>query len=113
MTFIIIVEVSFSVNVFPNTYSRTFGQEQYKYLARRAKEIHGKMIIRVNNVPKMRSVFKGLKITTDGINYSLGCKFGQPAKRQELIIKNWSGLCYTLKYAVRCPSCNADFLRSI
>ncbi|NOS35616.1 MAG: hypothetical protein GQ522_03155 [Deltaproteobacteria bacterium] len=47
------------------------------------------MIISVNSVPKMRSVFKRVKTTTVGSNYSLGSKYGQPAIRQELIIKSW------------------------
>jgi DNA adenine methylase len=66
-----------------------FGLEQYENLARRARDIQEKMIISVNNVPKMRSVFKGLKTKKVEINYSLGNKSGKPAKRQELVIRSW------------------------
>ncbi len=70
-------------------YGVGFGLEQYDRLARLAKSIKGKMIISVNDIPEMRKAFKGLKMESVGIDYSLGSKYGKPAKRSELVIRNW------------------------
>lgn len=69
-------------------YGVAFGLKEYDDLARMAKDIKGKMVISVNDVPEMRKAFKGLKRTVVRINYSLGSKYGEAAKRQELIITN-------------------------
>lgn len=70
-------------------YGVDFGLDQYDRLAVLARAIKGKMVISVNNIPEMKKAFKGLKMTTVGIDYSLGSKCGQAAKRQELIIRSW------------------------
>lgn len=70
-------------------YGVEFGLEQYDLLAETASKIKGKMLISVNNIPEMRSAFKGLKQTVLKIGYSLGSKCGKPAERQELLIRNF------------------------
>ncbi len=69
-------------------YGVAFGMEQYEALAEVAKSIKGKMIISLNDHPKMRGVFADLNIQSVDINYTVGG--GSKAKRaSELIIKNF------------------------
>lgn len=70
-------------------YGVTFGLEEYGRMAQMAREIKGKVLISVNDIPEMRSAFKGLKITPVKINYSLGSKSGHAAKRRELLVRNY------------------------
>lgn len=70
-------------------YGVEFGLKEYDLLAEMANKIKGKMLISVNNIPEMRSAFKGLKQTVLKIGYSLGNKSGKPAERQELLIRNF------------------------
>jgi DNA adenine methylase len=70
-------------------YGVDFGLEQYDELARYAKEIKGKMIISVNDIPEMRKAFAGLKMKTVDINYTVGGA-GKGKNKSELIVMNWS-----------------------
>lgn len=70
-------------------YGVDFGLEQYDRLASLAKSIKGKMIISVNDIPEMWKAFKGLRMESIGVEYSLSSMHGKPAKRSELIIQNW------------------------
>lgn len=70
-------------------YGVGFGLEQYDLLADKAKRLKAKVLISVNNIPEMRTAFKGLKMTSLKIGYSLGSKSGSAAKREELIIRNY------------------------
>lgn len=67
-------------------YGVEFGLENYVQIAQLAREIKGKMIISVNDIPEMRRVFDGLNLQSVGINYSLS---GKPAPRRELVICNF------------------------
>lgn len=69
-------------------YGVEFGLDQYHRLSELAKTIKGKMIITVNDIPEMREAFKGLTMQTVGITYTVGGA-GKPAKRTELIIRNF------------------------
>lgn len=70
-------------------YGVDFGLEQYDTLAERARSVKGKMLISVNNIPEMKRAFKGLKMSTVRVGYSVGSKFGKEAKREELLIRNF------------------------
>ena len=69
-------------------YGVEFGLEQYDQMAELAKSIKGKMIISVNDIDKMRSIFNGLSLQSTDINYTVGGA-GKLAKRTELIIRNF------------------------
>ncbi len=70
-------------------YGVDFGLEEYEKMAHLARTIKGKMMITVNDIPEMRKTFKGLKIKTVDVKYSLNNKSGAPAKRRELVIMNY------------------------
>ncbi|MCL6324214.1 DNA adenine methylase [Pectobacterium polaris] len=67
-------------------YGVEFGLENYVQMAQLARDIKGKMIISVNDIPEMRQTFEGLNLQSVGINYSLS---GKPAPRRELVICNF------------------------
>lgn len=67
-------------------YGVEFGLENYVQMAQLAREIKGKMIISVNDIPEMRQTFEGLNLQSVGIKYSLS---GKPAPRRELVICNF------------------------
>ncbi|MFY9327157.1 MAG: DNA adenine methylase [Georgfuchsia sp.] len=69
-------------------YGVDFGIEQYDAMAELARSITGKMVISVNDIPAMRSAFKGLHIETTDITYSVGGA-GRAKKTSELIITNF------------------------
>ncbi|MBG6248249.1 MULTISPECIES: DNA adenine methylase [Symbiopectobacterium] len=67
-------------------YGVGFGLENYDRMVQLAREIKGKMIISVNDIPEMRQAFDGLSLQSVGIKYSLS---GKPAPRRELVICNF------------------------
>ncbi|WP_300291503.1 DNA adenine methylase, partial [Nitrosomonas sp.] len=69
-------------------YGVEFGLEQYTRIAELARGIKGKMIISVNDVPEMRTIFDGLTTKSVDINYTVGGA-KRCGKRSELIITNW------------------------
>jgi DNA adenine methylase len=69
-------------------YGVEFAFENYERMAELAKTIQGKMIISVNDIPEMRSVFDGLEMKSVGINYKVGAK-GSAKETAELIVKNF------------------------
>lgn len=69
-------------------YGVDFELKQYDELAKIAKSLKGNIIISVNDIPQMRQAFKGMKIETTEINYTVGGKNGS-AKRSELIVSNF------------------------
>lgn len=68
-------------------YGIEFGLDQYERMAELARSIKGKMVISVNDHTAMRRVFKGLKIKTVPITYTVGGTRGRTPKK-ELIIRN-------------------------
>ncbi len=70
-------------------YGVEFAAEQYEMLAEMGRTIKGKMVVSVNDIPEMRKTFKGFRMTKVDVSYSLGSKSGKPAKRRELILRNW------------------------
>ena len=69
-------------------YGNEFGLEQYEMMAELAKTIKGKMIISINDHPDIRKVFKGLRMKTVPITYTVGGTQGRTPKK-ELIIRSW------------------------
>ena len=68
-------------------YGVDFGFNNYERMAELAKTIQGKMIISVNDISEMREMFKGLEMSSVGINYTISGGKGKDAA--ELIIRNW------------------------
>lgn len=69
-------------------YGAEFGFENYELMAELAKTIKGKMIISVNEIPEMRTVFQGMGLHSVDINYNLKAH-GKGTPRKELIITNF------------------------
>ncbi|WP_337052040.1 DNA adenine methylase [Serratia fonticola] len=67
-------------------YGVEFGLEQYSLMAELATSIKGKMIISVNDIPEMHSVFEGMPMTRVELTYSLGDNRQQA---NELIVRNF------------------------
>jgi DNA adenine methylase len=72
-------------------YGIKFDIEQYIKMAETARNMKGKMIISLNNVPTMRDVFAGLTMQQLSIKYSRGlAKSGGTRKESfELLIRNF------------------------
>lgn len=58
-------------------------------MAELAKSIQGRMIISVNDIPKMREIFAGLAMNRVELSYSVGGKGRKPGASGELIIRNF------------------------
>lgn len=69
-------------------YGVPFGFEQYERMAELMRSMQGKVILSINDHPEIREVFKGFPFDTVGINYTVGGA-AKPAKRKELIVRNW------------------------
>lgn len=67
-------------------YGVEFELENYVLMAQLTRDIKGKMIISVNDIPEMRQIFDGLNLQSVEIKYSLS---GKPAPRRELVICNF------------------------
>jgi len=69
-------------------YGVEFGLENYDHMAELARNIKGKMIISVNDIPEMRQAFNDLNIQTVDISYNLKVT-GKATQRKELVICNF------------------------
>ncbi len=70
-------------------YGVEFGLEQYDEISGIAQTMKGKAIISVNDIPEMRKAFKGLKMKSVGITYSVGGGTKKTKPKKELIISNF------------------------
>lgn len=70
-------------------YGVDFGLEQYERMATLARQIKGKMIVSVNDIPEMREIFAGLTMDRVELSYSVGGKGRKPGPSGELIIRNF------------------------
>ena len=70
-------------------YGVPFPLEEYERLAEMAKTIKGRMVISLNDHPKMRQVFKGLRIERTDLRYTVGGGAKATEPRGELIIRSW------------------------
>lgn len=68
-------------------YGVEFDLAQYQKLAALAKTIQGKMIVSVNDIVQMREIFKGWRLKSVDVSYSLNVK--RQSKRKELILMNF------------------------
>ncbi|ATE60180.1 DNA adenine methylase [Thauera sinica] len=69
-------------------YGVEFGLGQYDQLAEVARTTAGKMLISVNDIPKMRAAFAGLTMDRLEISYTVSGSGGRK-KSGELLIRNW------------------------
>jgi len=70
-------------------YGVTFPIEAYGQMAAAVKDMKGKAIVSVNDVPEMRRAFAGLRLTRVRISYTLGASGTGRQPRGELIITNY------------------------
>jgi len=70
-------------------YGVDFGLDQYEQLADRMRQAQGKVLLTVNDHPKMRETFAGLRRTKVPIRYMMGNKSGPPKQSIELVIRSW------------------------
>ncbi len=71
-------------------YGVAFGIEQYTELAEAMRTVSGKVLLSINDHPRMREVFAGFRFEEQPITYTMGNgTAGKGAKRQELIIRSW------------------------
>jgi len=67
-------------------YDVDFPFEEYVNMAELAKQAKGQVVISVNDIPEMREVFKGMKMVTADIRYTVGGNGG--SMKKELFITN-------------------------
>jgi DNA adenine methylase len=70
-------------------YGGQFGAEQYECMAAWMRRCKGKVLLTVNDVPKMREAFVGMRTTRVSIAYTVGRSAASRTQRGELIIRNW------------------------
>ncbi len=71
-------------------YGVPFDLDEYRKMAVLAKSIKGKMVITVNDIPEMRTIFKGLPMDQVSIVYTCTNQRTNKAKKSgELIIRNF------------------------
>ncbi|ENV09529.1 hypothetical protein F966_02187 [Acinetobacter higginsii] len=71
-------------------YGIDFPLEQYYLLAEKIKNCKGKVMVSLNDHPKIREIFNGFRIETTSINYSIGRDVSSKKKTSgELIIMNY------------------------
>ena len=69
-------------------YGVPFQLEEYDKIAEAMRTMKGSAILTINDHPEMLKIFKGFKMETVDINYTIGGA-GKGAKRRELIFQNW------------------------
>ncbi len=69
-------------------YGVPFPLEEYEKIAEAMRTMKGSAILTINDHPEMRRIFKGFKMETVEINYTIGGA-GKGKNRRELIFKNW------------------------
>lgn len=69
-------------------YGIDFGIEQYCELARMMRTVKGKVVLTINDHPKMREAFAGYRTEVEKINYTVGGK-DKGKNRQEMIVMSW------------------------
>ena len=69
-------------------YGVPFELEQYEQLAESMRTMKGSAILTINDHPEMRRIFKGYKMDSIDINYTIGGG-GTGKGRKELIYRNW------------------------
>lgn len=69
-------------------YGIPFELEEYHKIAEAMRTMKGSAILTINEHPEMRRIFKGFKVETVSINYTIGGA-GKGKGRRELIYRNW------------------------
>jgi len=70
-------------------YGVPFPRDEYVKLADLMKTMNGKAIVSLNAHPEIKKIFKGLKMKTVGIKYSVANKTRSGKESKELIIRNF------------------------
>jgi len=66
-----------------------FGKDDFNVLNTLLRDIEGKFILSINDVPEIRKIFKGFKVERVNTTYSAGTSRQQPKKVTELLIRNF------------------------
>jgi DNA adenine methylase len=69
-------------------YGVPFPLEEYNSIAEAMRTMKGSAILTINDHPEMRKIFKGFRMETVEINYTIGGA-GKGQNRRELIFQNW------------------------
>jgi len=69
-------------------YGVPFGLEQYELMATLMRSMKGQAVVSVNDIPEMRSAFKGFPVERVAIRYTVGAASSRPPVTGELIIRN-------------------------
>jgi DNA adenine methylase len=69
-------------------YGVPFELEQYEQIAEAMRVMKGSALLTINDHPMMRKIFKGYKVDSVSIDYTIGGG-GKGKGRQELIYRNW------------------------
>src|SRR3990167_4244926 len=70
-------------------YGSEFGLEQYQQMADLLRSMKGKAVVSVNDIPAMRSAFKGLTTRELKIRYTVGANATARTEKGELLITNF------------------------
>lgn len=70
-------------------YGSEFGLDQYEHMAGLMRSMKGKAVVSVNDIPAMRSAFKGLTMRELKIRYTVGSSASARAVKGELLITNF------------------------
>ncbi|MFG5411433.1 DNA adenine methylase [Piscinibacter sakaiensis] len=70
-------------------YGVEFGLEQYARMAELMRQVKGRVIVSVNDIPEMRAAFKGLTQRRVAIRYTVGASAAARGQRGELLIRSW------------------------
>lgn len=70
-------------------YGSEFGLEQYQQMAELLRTMKGKAVVSVNDIPAMRSAFKGLTTRELKIRYTVGANAKARTEKGELLITNF------------------------
>ena len=70
-------------------YGVGFGLDQYDRMAGLMRQVKGKVIVSVNDIPEMRKAFEGFTMRRVGIKYTVGASAASRRERGELLIRSW------------------------
>lgn len=70
-------------------YGVGFGFDQYELMADLLRNLKGKAVVSVNDIPEMREVFSGFTLKRVGVTYTVGASGQGRTPKGELIIRNF------------------------
>lgn len=71
-------------------YGVAFELAEYRRMAKAMRNLRGRAIVSVNDIPEMREAFKGFPIERLEIRYTTGLKDGPRKASGELVVRSWA-----------------------